>query len=106
MATYIKEEDVLNFLKGIETLHHNDELRINILNGISSMDKTTSVVSLEDIKQAKEEIKLNAYPMVHGINNHDMGMTLTGIFQVLDELIADNEKVIKEEDKETDDLER
>lgn len=45
----------------------------------------------EGIKQAREEIEQNAYPIVHGVNNHDMGMTLGGIFQVLDKLIADSE---------------
>ncbi len=49
------------------------------------------VVPVERIKCAKAEIKANAYPIVHGVNNHDMGMTLTGIFQVLDKLIAESE---------------
>ena len=43
------------------------------------------------VKQARVEIEQNAYPIVHGVNNHDMGMTLDGIFQVLDKLIAESE---------------
>lgn len=44
-------------------------------------------IPLNLIKRAREEIKKNAYPIVHGVNNHDVGMTLNGILQVLDELI-------------------
>lgn len=50
-----------------------------------------NAIPLDRIKQAREEIKQNAYPIVHGVNNHDMGMTLDGIFQVLDNLIAESE---------------
>lgn len=49
--------------------------------------KAESTVSLDKVKQAREEIEQNAYPIVYGTNNHDMGMTLNGIFQALDKLI-------------------
>lgn len=48
-------------------------------------------IPLDKVKKAKEEIEQNAYPIVHGVNNRDMGMTLNGIFQVLDNLIAESE---------------
>lgn len=54
--------------------------------------KTVQVIPLAKVKQAREEIEQNAYPIVHGVNNHDMGMTLNGIFQVLDKLIAESEE--------------
>ena len=38
---------------------------------------------LDDIKA---EIEQNAYPIVHGVNNHEKGMTLYGILQVLDNI--------------------
>lgn len=50
-------------------------------------DKAIKAIPLEKVKKAREEIEQNAYPIVHGVNNHDMGMTLNGIFQVLDKLI-------------------
>lgn len=70
---------------------------------IDSFDRVTSGVKQEPcenavtitpdrIKQAREEIEQNAYPIVHGANNHDMGMTLNGIFQVLDKLITEVEE--------------
>ena len=48
---------------------------------------TIQAISLNKIKEAKEEIEQNAYPIIHGVNDHDVGMTLNGIFQVLDKLI-------------------
>ena len=30
------------------------------------------------------EIEQNAYPIVHGVNNHEKGMTLYGILQIID----------------------
>ena len=38
---------------------------------------------LDDVKA---EIEQNAYPIVHGVNNHEKGMTLYGILQVLDNI--------------------
>ncbi len=61
-------------------------------NNLTYLDlPTIQAVSIDRIKQAKEEIEQNAYPIVHGVNNHDMGMTLNGIFQVLDKLIESEE---------------
>lgn len=56
MARYIDKEETLNFFKGIEALHHNDELRINILNGINAISSTTDVVEREKIDKAIEVI--------------------------------------------------
>lgn len=39
----------------------------------------------EDVlDKIKAEIEQNAYPIVHGVNNHEKGMTLYGILQVID----------------------
>ena len=32
----------------------------------------------------REEIEQNSYPIVHGVNNHEKGMTLYGILQIID----------------------
>jgi len=32
----------------------------------------------------RAEIEQNAYPIVHGVNNHEKGMTLYGILQIID----------------------
>ena len=38
----------------------------------------------ELLDSIRAEILMNAYPIVHGINNHELGMTLYGILQVID----------------------
>lgn len=35
------------------------------------------------------EIEQNAYPIVHGVNNHEKGMTLYGILQIIDKYKAE-----------------
>ena len=60
-------------------------------------------IPLDRIEWIKEKIKQNAYPVVYGVNNHDMGMTLNGIFQALDELI---EQYSSKEKEDEEDMER
>ena len=36
------------------------------------------------LDKIRAEIEQNAYPIVHGVNNHEKGMTLYGILQVID----------------------
>lgn len=36
------------------------------------------------LDKIRAEIEQNAYPIVHGVNNHELGMTLYGILQVID----------------------
>jgi vacuolar-type H+-ATPase subunit E/Vma4 len=40
------------------------------------------------IDKIKAEIEQNAYPIVHGVNNHEKGMTLNGILQIIDKYKA------------------
>ena len=44
-----------------------------------------------DIEQIRAEIEQNAYPIVHGVNNHEKGMTLFGILQIIDKYKGDKE---------------
>ena len=41
------------------------------------------------LEQIKNEIEQNAYPIVHGVNNHEKGMTLYGILQIIDRYKAE-----------------
>ena len=41
------------------------------------------------LDKIREEIEQNAYPIVHGFNNHELGMTLYGILQVIDKYKAE-----------------
>ena len=46
----------------------------------------------EDVlDKIRAEIEQNAYPIVHGVNNHEKGMTLYGILQIIDKYREVNE---------------
>lgn len=45
------------------------------------------------LDKIRAEIEQNAYPIVHGVNNHEKGMTLYGILQVIDKYKAESEGV-------------
>lgn len=44
------------------------------------------------LNKIRTEIEQNAYPIVHGVNNHEKGMTLYGILQVIDRYKAESEE--------------
>lgn len=46
----------------------------------------------EVLEKIRAEIEQNAYPIVHGVNNHEKGMTLYGILQVIDKYKAESEE--------------
>lgn len=55
---------------------------------------------LERIDKLRAEIEQNAYPIVHGVNSHELGMTLYGILQVIDKYKAEVEDKDKEHGEE------
>ena len=55
------------------------EIQLAVKNGIP----------LDDLRA---EIEQNAYPIVHGVNNHEKGMTLYGILQIIDKYKAESEE--------------
>ena len=48
-------------------------------------------IPLSVLDKIKEEIEQKAYPIVHGVNNHEKGMTLYGILQIIDKCMVDSE---------------
>ena len=44
------------------------------------------------LEKIKTEIEAHAYPIVHGVNNHELGMTLYGILQIIDKHMAESEE--------------
>jgi len=63
-----------------------------------SIKKVIETIEQDAIEQSvldniKAEIEQNAYPIVHGVNNHEKGMTLYGILQVIDKYKAESEEV-------------
>ena len=49
-------------------------------------------IEREVLDKIRAEIEQNAYPIVHGVNNHELGMTLYGILQILDKYKAESER--------------
>ena len=43
----------------------------------------------ELLDEIRAEIEQNAYPIVHGVNNHEKGMTLHDILQIIDKYKAE-----------------
>ena len=44
------------------------------------------------LNRIRAEIEQNAYPIVYGVNNHEKGMTLYGILQIIDKYTAESEE--------------
>ena len=45
------------------------------------------------LDKIRAEIEQNAYPIVHGVNSHEKGMTLYGILQIIDKYKAESEVI-------------
>lgn len=43
------------------------------------------------LEKIRAEIEQNAYPIVHGVNNHEKGMTLYGVLQIIDKYMTESE---------------
>lgn len=73
---------------------YSDKKKTNALNGdddafIEAIRECQKFQPCEDIVSRSETLNIfraNSYPIVHGRNNHDKGMTLTGIEQVMNEM--------------------
>lgn len=51
---------------------------------------------VKDEYKIRAEIEQNAYPIVHGVNNHEKGMTLYGVLQIIDKYKAESEETVEE----------
>ena len=53
---------------------------------IKDIDRAFKALEERDelLDKIKAEIEQNAYPIVHGVNSHEKGMTLYGILQIID----------------------
>ena len=59
---------------------------------IEAIDMAIKALKQESaLDKIRAEIEQNAYPIVHGVNNHELGMTLHGILQVIDKYKAESE---------------
>ena len=86
----IYEEDVEAIQKAIEALEQEPFINKKCVAHQVCHDDKVKVLD-----KIRAEIEQNAYPIVHGVNNHEKGMTLYGILQVIDKYKAE-----ESEDKE------
>ena len=68
---------------------NDDTLAIRV---IKSLPSVTPKPKTDVLDKIRAEIEQNAYPIVHGVNNHEKGMTLYGILQVIDKYKAESEE--------------
>lgn len=64
------------------TTHDDIRARIEIMEPVPA-------IPISVIEQIKAEIEKNSYLIVHGVNNHEQGMTVYGIMQVIDHHIKE-----------------
>ncbi len=58
---------------------------------MKTAEPTPKMIPVDVLDKIRAEIEQNAYPIVHGVNNHEKGMTLYGILQVIDEYRKEQE---------------
>jgi len=78
------EADVIGGLNMTDQISNEEYKKIMI----AAQDEDEIGDVLDDLRA---EIEANAYPIVHGVNNHEKGMTLYGILQIIDKYRADKE---------------
>jgi len=75
--------DIVKYLKSL--LSVTPTIRYPQVPGI------TPTVQADVLENIRAEIEQNAYPIVYGVNNHEKGMTLYGILQIIDKYKAESE---------------
>ena len=78
-------------IKLVPYIHYDDAIKC-----IKSMPPVQPEQSCREdkmnvLEKIKSEIEQNAYPIIHGVNNHELGMTLYGILQVIDKYMREIE---------------
>jgi hypothetical protein len=91
-----EREDAIDIIQSILDKYEEDEClvtEITIGDGdIKAFRMAIKALEQEPvIDKIRAEIEQNAYPIVHGVNNHELGMTLYGILQVFDKYKAESE---------------
>jgi len=78
--------DADKFLKYLIYSNHIDGLTCG------EVKEAIEMCKVDVLDKIRAEIEQNSYPIVHGVNNHEKGMTLYGILQVIDKYKAESEE--------------
>lgn len=76
--------DIRDFCDGAKHMGDEDKKDIEALDYAIAKIKEES----RTLDKIRAEIEQNAYPIVHGVNNHEKGMTLYGVLQIIDKYRA------------------
>ena len=79
-----------NYEEGYEEYPHINDMD-DIIECIKYADSVQPKPKTDVLDKIRAEIEQNAYPIVHGVNNHEKGMTLYGILQVIDKYKIESE---------------
>jgi len=79
--------DADKFLKYLIYSNHIDGLTCG------EVKEAIEMCKVDVLDKIRAEIEQNSYPIVHGVNNHEKGMTLYGILQVIDKYKAESEEI-------------
>jgi len=69
------------------------EQKMSIIDYINAYTDEGVTTADDVLDKIRAEIEQNSYPIVHGVNNHEKGMTLYGILQVIDKYKAESEEI-------------
>ena len=75
------------FMQRIESYNTLDEKDKALYN--FALHEIVCMPTVDVFDKIRAEIEQNAYPIVHGVNNHEKGMTLYGILQIIDKYRED-----------------
>jgi hypothetical protein len=87
-------KEIINEIKCLLSELDNGEDAVSYLtqNDVKWLNENIKVLEQKPIlDKVRAEIEQNAYPIVHGVNNHEKGMTLYGILQIIDKYKAESE---------------
>jgi hypothetical protein len=88
-------KEIINEIKCLLSELDNGEDAVSYLtqNDVKWLNENIKVLEQKPIlDKVRAEIEQNAYPIVHGVNNHEKGMTLYGILQIIDKYKAESEE--------------
>lgn len=81
----------INALKYDDTKYHEEHGEVIVSKDVWE-DAKKALKQMDALEKIRTEIEQNAYPIVHGVNNHEKGMTLYGILQIIDKYKTESEE--------------
>lgn len=89
----VRRKAVLNTLERMDKVLDEDRTVDSYKELLKECYKVLPSVAPQEsiLDKIRAEIEQNAYSIVHGVNNHEKGMTLYGVLQIIDKYKAESE---------------